>query len=136
VAKEEIQSIREASIVETEQVDAEGNVKKVRGGINPTEGQKDKLKAIERNIGKQPYDVGIRGIYCAPKDAAYSTMGGILANLFKPFNSEEYNSLMPTDGRWSNHFNDYPWEDAHGHHVAHANHSVLEFYRKRAFFHP
>lgn len=136
IAKEEIDAIRADAVTETEQVDSQGNVKKVKGGINPTEGQKDKLKAIERNIGKQPYDVGIRGIYCAPEDAAYSTMGGILANLFKPFNSEQYNSLMPTDGRWSNHFNDYPWEDKHGHHAAHANHSVLEFYRKRAFFHP
>lgn len=136
IAKEEIKAIREDSVVETEQVDSEGNVKKVKSGINPTEGQKDKLKAIERNIGKQAYDVGIRGIYCAPKDSAYGTMGGVLVNIFKPFNSEQYNSLMPADGRWSNHFNDYPWEDKHGHHAAHANHSVLEFYRRRAFFHP
>ncbi len=95
-----------------------------------------RIEAIEKNTGKQAYDVGIRGIYCAPQDAAKGTMGGVLVNLFKPFNSENANSLMPADGRWSNHFNDYPWEDKGGHHSAHMNHDVLEFYRRRAFFHP
>lgn len=135
VAKDEIQRIRAAAVTEIETVDAMGNIKKAKGGINPTEGQKDRLKAIDRNIGKQPYDVGIRGIYCAPEDAAHRAMGGILANIFKPFNSEQFNSLMP-NGRWSDHFNEYPWEDKHGHHYAQAMRDALHVYRTRAFFHP
>lgn len=135
IAKEEIQKIRDAAVTEIEMIDMTGAAKKIKGGINPTEGQRERAKAIEHNIGKQPYDIGIRGIYCAPVDAAHRAMGGILANIFKPFNSEQYNSLMP-NGRWSDHFNEYPWEDRHGHHYAQAMRDALHCYRSRSFFHP
>lgn len=135
-AKEVITELREEDKVENEYVDASGVTRTTVSYPNPTRAMTSRIEAIEKNTGKQAYDVGIRGIYCAPKDAAYGTMGGALVNIFKPFNSENANSLMPADGRWSNHFNDYPWEDKHGHHTAHANHAVLEFYRRRAFFHP
>lgn len=135
-AKEVIAELREEDKVESEYVDASGVKRVTTSYPNPTRAMTNRIEAIEKNTGKQAYDVGIRGIYCAPKDSAYGTMGGVLVNIFKPFNSENANSLMPADGRWSNHFNDYPWEDKHGHHSAHANHSVLEFYRRRAFFHP
>lgn len=135
-AKEVIKELREEDKVENEYVDAAGVTRTATTYPNPTRAMTARIEAIEKNTGKQAYDVGIRGIYCAPEDAAQGTMGGILVNMFKPFNSENANSLMPADGRWSNHFNDYPWEDKHGHHTAHANHAVLEYYRRRAFFHP
>ncbi len=135
-AKEVIASLREEDAVINEFVDAEGNKRVSTSYPNPTRAMANRIEAIERNTGKQAYDVGIRGIYLAPKEAALGTMGGILVNMFKSFESAQHNGLMPADGRWSNHFNDYPWEDRHGHHSAHANHSVLEFYRMRAFFHP
>ncbi len=135
-AKDVLKELKEEDAVTNEYVDANGVKKTSVSYPNPTRAMASRIEAVEKNTGKQAYDVGIRGIYCAPKDSAYGTMGGILVNLFKPYNSEQFNSLMPSNGRWSNHFNDYPWEDKHGHHLAHANHSVLEFYRMRAFFHP
>lgn len=135
IAKEEIQKLREEDKVENEYVDASGVKRITTSYPNPTRAMTARIEAIEKNTGKQAYDVGIRGIYMAPENSAQGTMGGVLVNIFKPFNSENANSLMPADGRWSNHFNDYPWEDKHGHHTAHANHAVLEFYRRRAFFH-
>ncbi|MDP3402506.1 MAG: hypothetical protein Q8S35_00940 [bacterium] len=135
-AKDVLKELKEEDAVLNEYVDANGVKKTSVSYPNPTRAMASRIEAVEKNTGKQAYDVGIRGIYCAPKDSAYGTMGGILVNLFKPYNSEQFNSLMPSNGRWSNHFNDYPWEDKHGHHLAHANHSVLEFYRMRAFFHP
>ena len=135
-AKDVLKLLKEEDAVTNEYVDANGVKKTSISYPNPTRAMASRIEAVEKNTGKQAYDVGIRGIYCAPKDSAYGTMGGILVNLFKPYNSEQFNSLMPSAGRWSNHFNDYPWEDKHGHHLAHANHSVLEFYRMRAFFHP
>ncbi len=135
-AKEVIKALREEDAEVNEYIDADGKKRTSTTYPNPTRAKTASIEAIERNTGKQAYDVGIRGIYMAPEDAAVSTMGGTLVNIFKPFNSEKHNSLMPADGRWSNHFNDYPWEDRHGHHTAHANHAVLEFYRRRAFFHP
>jgi hypothetical protein len=135
-AKDVLKELKEEDAVTSEYVDANGVKKSTVSYPNPTRAMASRIEAVEKNTGKQAYDVGIRGIYCAPKDSAYGTMGGILVNLFKPYNSEQFNSLMPSNGRWSNHFNDYPWEDKHGHHAAHANHGVLEFYRMRAFFHP
>lgn len=135
-AKEAIKELREEDAVVSEYVDADGNKRTTTSYPNPTRAMASRIEAIERNTGKQAYDVGIRGIYLAPEDSAQGTMGGVLVNIFKPFNSEQHNSLMPADGRWSNHFNDYPWEDPHGHHTSHANHAVTEFYRRRAFFHP
>lgn len=135
-AKDVLKELKEEDAVTNEYVDANGVKKTSISYPNPTRAMASRIEAVEKNTGKQAYDVGIRGIYCAPRDSAYGTMGGILVNLFKPYNSEQFNSLMPSNGRWSNHFNDYPWEDKHGHHAAHSNHSVLEFYRMRAFFHP
>lgn len=133
--QEEIKKIREENITESEYVGPDGTLHKTKGFPNQTEGQKDRLKAIERNIGKLAYDVGIRGIYTAPVEHYHKSMGSLMANLFKPFSSEQYNGLKPGP-RWSEHFNDYPWEDIGGHHQAHAMHTVLGFYRRRAFFHP
>lgn len=135
-AKDVIASLREEDKVENEYVDANGVKRTTVSYPNPTRAMAGRIEAIEKNTGKAPYDVGIRGFYFAPKDVAQGTMGGVLVNIFKPFSSENANSLMPVDGRWSNHFNDYPWEDPHGHHQAHMNHEVLELYRLRAFFHP
>lgn len=134
-AKEVIASLKDEDKVESEYVDANGVKRTSVSYPNPTRAMTARIEAIEKNTGKQAYDVGIRGIYFAPENSPYGTMGGVLVNIFKPFNTENANSLMPADGRWSNHFNDYPWEDKHGHHVAHANHAVLDFYRRRAFFH-
>ncbi|MES2668386.1 MAG: hypothetical protein V4644_01695 [Patescibacteria group bacterium] len=135
-AKEVISELREEDKVETEFVDATGAKRIQTTYPNPTRSMTARIEAIEKNTGKQAYDVGIRGMYLAPEDSAQGTMGGVLVNIFKPFNSENANSLMPAGGRWSDHFNDYPWEDKHGHHTEHMNHAVLEFYRRRAFFHP
>jgi len=135
-AKEVIASLREEDAVISEYVDKDGTKRTSTSYPNPTRAMANRIEAIERNTGKQAFDVGIRGIYMAPEDAALGTMGGALVNIFKPFNSEQHNSLMPAGGRWSDHFNDYPWEDKGGHHTAHMNHDVIEFYRRRAFFHP
>jgi len=135
-AKEVIASLREEDAVISEYVDKDGTKRTSTSYPNPTRAMANRIEAIERNTGKQAFDVGIRGIYMAPEDAALGTMGGALVNIFKPFNSEQHNSLMPAGGRWSDHFNDYPWEDKGGHHTAHMNHDVVEFYRRRAFFHP
>lgn len=135
-AKDELKKLREEDAVVSEYVDSAGVKHTSTSYPNPTRAMANRIEAIEKNTGKQAYDVGIRGMYLAPESAAQGTMGGVLVNIFKPFNSENANSLMPADGRWSNHFNDYPWEDPHGHHTAHANHAVLEYYRRRAFYHP
>lgn len=99
---------------------------------SPTDVTRDLIKAIERNIGKAAYDVGIRSIYSAPADK-YRTMNPFVANVFKPYTGA--NNIEPAP-LWSEKFNDYPWEDVGGHRHAHEMHEAVEVYRARSFFHP
>lgn len=135
VGKAEIERIRTESQMQTEYVDkATGETKKIAGFPNPTEGQKDRIKAIERNLSKLAFDVGIRSIYCAPSEKFQGGMITGQLGIFKPFNSEAYNSLNPAN-RLSTRFSDWPWEDPGGHHKHHEEHLAVDSYRRRAFFH-
>ena len=89
---------------------------------------KEIVKAIERNIDKPPFDVGIRSIYSAPKDK-FQVMAPFVSQLFKPYNSEH-----PTG--WSEIFSDYPWEDVGGKIKKAMMTEVVELYRMRSYFHP
>ncbi len=133
-AKEEIQNIRDSIAQVNEFLDpATGAVVKTRGFPNPTKGQTETMAALDRNVGKLAFDVGIRALYTAPKEHYQGLVGGYLVGLFKPFASEDYNSLSVT-GDWSNKYAEYPWEDPGGHHQAHSMHLMVEMYRRRAFF--
>ncbi|MEK9160777.1 MAG: hypothetical protein AAB440_01945 [Patescibacteria group bacterium] len=93
------------------------------------------MEAIERNVGKLTYDVGIRSIYFARPDKYMGMMAGMAVQLMKVYNSEMFNGLVPAP-LWSEKFNDYPWEDIGGKRQAREMHEVVEFYRRRAYFHP
>lgn len=109
-------------------------VNPISGIPNPTEVQKERIAAIERNMGKLLFDVGMRVIYSAPKGQGKG-MGGPLLNMWKPINSPNYNSIDPS-GAWSGKYNDYPWEDIGGKRKRRDNFEAVEFYRYRSFFHP
>ncbi len=133
-AKEQIEKIRAGAVRKQKRVDpVTGATIETDGFPNPTKGEQELINAIERNVSKVPFDVGIRAIYMGEGDAFHGSMPGSLGNIFKPFNSETGNGLKWT--RWSIAFNDYPWEDPHGHHHEHAIHSVTDYYRRRAYFH-
>lgn len=134
-AKELIESIRAGAVRKVKKVDKATGVPYEEDGFpNPTKGEQEVINAIERNIAKPAFDVGIRGIYTAKEGSFHGVMPGALGFIFKPFNSETLNSINWT--RWHVAFNDYPWEDPHGHHHAHVMHQALDFYRRRSFFHP
>jgi hypothetical protein len=101
---------------------------------NLTKGQTDTINAVERNIAKPGFDVGIRGIYLAKVDKYQGSMIGSLLNIFKPFGSESTNSIGPAS-LWSAAFSDNPWEDRNGHLHHHVNHEVTRLYRQRAYYH-
>lgn len=133
-AKEQIEKIRAGAVRKQKRVDpVTGAVTETDGFPNPTKGEQELINSIERNVAKQAFDVGIRTIYMAEGDAFHGSMPGTVGNLWKPFSSEMSNGLRWT--RWSIAFNDYPWEDPHGHHHEHAIHSATDFYRRRAYFH-
>ncbi|MEK7201851.1 MAG: hypothetical protein AAB737_04415 [Patescibacteria group bacterium] len=133
-AKELIESIRAGAVRKVKKVDKATGIPYEEDGFpNPTKGEQEVINAIERNIAKPAFDVGMRGIYAAKEGSFHGVMPGALGFIFKPFNSETLNSINWT--RWHVAFNDYPWEDPHGHHHAHVMHQALDFYRRRSFFH-
>lgn len=101
----------------------------------PTDTNMELMSAIERNIGKPGFDVGVRAIYSGPIDK-YTTANPFIANIFKSFNSEMYNGIMPNTQTFSEKYNDYPWEDIGGRRQARDMHEAVMVYRLRSFFHP
>lgn len=108
-------------------------VNPVSGIPNPTEVQKEMIAAVERNVGRLAFDVGIRAIYSAPQGQDKG-VGGTLISLFKPFNTENYNKIGVMS-QWSARFNDYPWEDLGGSRKKKDMYEAMEFYRYRSYFH-
>lgn len=102
------------------------------GFPNPTKGQSEKIAAIERNISKLPFDIGIRGVYLAHHEKFDPIVISGLIGIFKQFSSEGWNGFKPSG--WMTYFDDYPWEfriealkNAFRHHL-------IQAYRRRQFF--
>ncbi len=133
-AGEIITRMRDSSVRKTKRVDpVSGAVTEVEGFPNPSKGLQEGMFAIERNINKPGFDVGIRALYSAPEDAFDGSMVTFLIALWKPMSAEGLNGLKIT--RWDAIFSDFPWEDKKGSHEAHINHQLVDAYRRRAYFH-
>lgn len=100
-----------------------------------SEGEKEIIVAIERNMGKISFDVGIRVIYIGKKELfdKPNVVGGIISS-FKHFSTENFNGIRPNGDKWSPMFNGNPWEDFKGMRENLSNKLVLEAYKRRSFF--
>lgn len=105
--------------------------------IPPTlsDGEKEVIKCIERNMGKLAFDVGVRAIYIAKKDSfdKPNGIGGIMSS-FKHFHTENFNGFKPNGDRWSAKFKNDPWEDYKGYRQNKQLKLALEAYKRRSFF--
>jgi len=98
-----------------------------------TPGEQDLVKAIERSLSKQAYDVGIRLMYIAAKESFASTnIPGMLGS-FKQFNTEHMNGFKPRGDQWSPKFS-YPWQDFKNIRQNKMRAELLNVYKRRAFF--
>lgn len=102
------------------------------GFPNPTKGQSEKIAAIERNISKLPFDIGIRGIYLAQHDKFDPIVISGLTGIFKQFSSEGWNGFKPNG--WMTYFDDYPWEFGIDTLKNKYRAWLVEAYRRRSFF--
>ncbi len=127
-AKQEIQKIRDASVIEYDV----GEGKKARGFPNPTPSDIERIKAIGRSLDKQAFDTGIRAIYIAEKDAFRAPSFVGMTGIFKQFSSAHLNSLVPTGGMTV--FN-FPWQKLGGAEDK-ARKKLFDAYRRRSWFHP
>lgn len=128
-AEEEIAKIREDSTPTYK--DKEGNEQS--GFPNPTPGQVDAIKAIERSVGKNPFDVGIRGIYITSKDEFKVNRINMLTGLFRQFGSSNLNGLAPTG--WFIKFS-WPWQDWFISKDKMVDDLIDAYKRRSWFFHP
>jgi hypothetical protein len=102
------------------------------GFPNPTKGQSEQIAAIERNISKQAFDVGGRGIYIARPESVNGVSIAHLINLFKPFTTEGWNGINSSG--WLKTFDDYPWEIGAEKKKNHYRKEIVEAYRRRQFY--
>jgi hypothetical protein len=98
---------------------------------NPTKGEAEKMAAIDRNVSKLAFDVGIRGIYLSRKENFNAATIGHLIALYKPFTNVGWNGL--NSQKWMKTFDDYPWERSEKR-KAHYRREMVEAYRRRQFF--
>lgn len=128
-----IQKIRDSAVRKVKRVDPVSGALIEEEGFGPlTKGQQEDIYAIERNVNKPGFDVGMRAIYTAPEDAFQGAMITFLIGLWKPMSSENGNGFGIT--RYDAIFGDYPWEDRSGHHRAHLDHQLVDAYRRRSYF--
>jgi hypothetical protein len=131
---EEIDKIRTATVKKGKYTDPiTGKVIETDGFPNPTKGQLETINAIERNVNKPAFDVGIRVLYTAPKEAYQGIMANFVLALFKPFSNETGGGIKLL-GDYSAAFNDYPWEDPKGLGHRFVERKLVERYRRRAYY--
>ena len=111
---------------------------KVSGRITPptlSDGEKEIVKAIERNMAKPAFDVGIRAIYIAKKSVfdKPNGIGGIVGS-FKHFSTENFNGLKPNGDKYSSRFSGLPWQDYKKMRETKQMKNALEAYKRRSFF--
>ncbi len=108
--------------------------KEVPGFPNPTKGQMEKIAAIERNVSKFGFDVGIRAVYLATPAAFDSTTIAGVTGLFKQFSADDgWNGFKPAG--WMTGFEDYPWEFGVGKLKDAHRRQLVNSFRRRQFFH-
>jgi len=98
--------------------------------------EKDQVKAISRSITKLPFDVGIRTLYIAKKEAFNTPFGiGGCISFFKNFNTEHLNGFKPNGDKWSVWL-DAPWKDFKNIRKDRFSREGIMAYKMRSFFYP
>ncbi|MBU6321382.1 MAG: hypothetical protein KGI78_01050 [Patescibacteria group bacterium] len=110
--------------------------KEMPGFPNPTKGQSEAMAAIERNIAKQAFDVGIRAIYLGEHGHFNGATIPGMKGLFKQVSSNTLNGITWTGGKGLLGFNDYPWEFSTEKMKEELREEIVDAYRRRQCFYP
>lgn len=99
---------------------------------NPSPRHKQMLEALDRQLGKLPFEFVGRGIYISDR-ALNSPTYTHLRWMWKPIGNSVYLAqLRPRRGHTDF---DYPWQDAHGIRYKWFSRRYLDAYRRRSAFH-
>jgi hypothetical protein len=121
---------------------AEKEIEKIRDKTKPkdeksqarrlTKGEEEIISALERNITKPGFDVGIRAVYIAPKDIFNSAVGAGIVAGFRNYNSADLNGFKAT--RVPDGLANYPWQDRSKKKRNKAKTEMLDAYKHRGYF--
>jgi hypothetical protein len=103
------------------------------GSLVLSPGERETVEAVERGLGKQGFDCGIRAIYLAKGEAfrpinIVGTLG-----IFKQYGSPKLNGFKPGKHKTSI---TYPWQDPTGKRLALIKLGFFDAYRRRSYFYP
>ncbi len=134
MVQEEVEKIRLESAVFPEELPEHISEERLKAARpRGTWKQAEQVKTMERNLGKLPFDVGVRGIFISrPED--FSSPGYTSVRwIWRPFANPNYMSqLRPR--RWHNPF-DYPWQDFHDFRWNLQTRRFIDAFRRRSYFH-
>ena len=102
-----------------------------------TKGEQEVAHAIERRLGKQAFDVGMRAIYIAKKDN-FNTLFGVggLIGAFKHFTTEHMNGIKQDGDTFIAKLAGVPWEDYRDARRNYYSKAAIKAYRRRSYFYP
>ncbi|MEK7227723.1 MAG: hypothetical protein AAB641_02435 [Patescibacteria group bacterium] len=100
--------------------------------LNLTKAQTDTIAAIQRNAGKLAFDTMIRLMYTAPKEEFEKTRGIGLIGSMRQFGSGNLNGIKPTFPFGFTH----AWQDFNGIRKRERLRTLIDAYKRRAFFGP
>jgi len=90
------------------------------------------VKAMDRNMGKHPFNVGMRGVYISNAENFNSAGYTGIRWIWRPVGNPQYmNQMRPR--RWGNPF-DYPWQDYKDIRWRLMQRRFFDAYRRRAHF--
>lgn len=96
-------------------------------------GEREMVEAIERNLKKLPFDVGLRVLYASSEAIRPAITVGIISSL-RQFSAERRNGFGLLDGTLTGFSN--PWEDPFGWRTKKRKIKHYKYYRQRAYFYP
>ncbi len=132
--REIMESIRAKTVKKITTVDPVTGALTERDGFpNPTKGEIEGMAAIGKNTSQLCFDVGMRAVYIAKEGHFRDYIGNFVTQLFRPFGNQD--QQIGPQNLWSESFNDFPWEDPKKVHYNHSMHELLEFTRRRSYFH-
>lgn len=102
-----------------------------KGFMILSKGEQEKITALERNMSKFAFDVAIRGIYLADKNALDTSRFTGLIGSFRQYSSNYMNGFRLG---WFTDF-DYPWQDFNRMRRTSMERGMLKAYKLRSYFH-
>ena len=132
--KEEVAKIRKDAALNPGKEHAPETDERKYGFPRPTWSQTEQIMTMERNMGKLPFSVGMRGVYIAEKKYFHGPNYNALRWIWRPIGNPLYlNQLRPRRGHNSY---DWPWQDYRGFRWNLEARRFFDAYRRRSFFYP